>query len=147
MRTVRCLILAFVGLLAMNFQAKAQSANPGPDVGGLWCIVDVNTETDDMGTGWGYYTLDAPLPNGAYFNSNSMAFGRMGCGPGRPWIYEENGQLKLKLWLDGVKLDLMDATEGIEYIEVFTDKYVTGLAGSMQMYVTIQLVVKTQCEY
>lgn len=133
-------------LIATIFPVCAQSNLSGPDVGGLWCYVDVDVKFDETENGWASYEIDTPLPNGDRI-SISPGSEVLCMGPGRPRLAERDGKTVLKLWLKEIEIELMGAEYGTQYVEVNTETLVPVLGWWTKpewipKYYTIQLQVK-----
>lgn len=141
------LFIAFALLsIISSLSCKAQSSLSGPDVGGLWCYVDVDLKHDKTEGGWAYYEILTPIPNGDMVHISSG--GEILCmGPGRPRLVDRNGVTCLKLFLRDIELDIMGEEYGTAYVEVNTETLVTVLGWwtiptQVPKYYTIQLQVK-----
>lgn len=146
MKKFNLLIVLTLLSIFSSLSCKAQSSTAGPDVGGLWCYVDVDLKHDPTERGWAYYELLTPIPNGD--RVNLQPGGEVLCmGPGRPRLVERDGSTFLKLLLSEVELDIMGVEYGTAYVEVNTTTLVTVLGEWLQpalipKYYTIQPQIK-----
>lgn len=146
MKTFKLFIAFTLLSIISSLSCKAQSSLSGPDVGGLWCYVDVDLKHDPTENGWAYYEILTPIPNGdrIYITPG----GEVLCmGPGRPRLVERDGSTYLKLFLKDVELEIMGEEYGTAYVEVNTETLVTvmdwwTIPANIPKYYTIQLQVK-----
>ena len=141
------LLLTFALLSVVSaLKANAQSSMAGPDVGGLWCYVDVDLKHDVTERGWAYYEILSPMPNGDTVTIPTG--GDVLCmGPGRPRLVERDGITCLKLYLPEIELEIMGEEYGTAYVEVNSDTLVKILGWwtfpeYIPKYYTIQLQIK-----
>lgn len=106
MKTFKLFIAFALLSIISSLSCKAQSSLSGPDVGGLWCYVDVDLKHDPTENGWAYYEILTPIPNGDRIHITPG--GEVLCmGPGRPRLVERDGSTYLKLFLKDVELEIM----------------------------------------